>query len=83
MGRESSLWETDEKCTHFQLASLSGRDLSVDGRILLKQTLRKQGVITRTGFIWLRTETSGIALVNKATNLLVSYKAWNFQLSDY
>jgi hypothetical protein len=35
------------------------RDIYVDGRIILKLILNKQGVRARTIFIWLRIGTSG------------------------
>jgi hypothetical protein len=35
------------------------KDLSIDGRIILKYILKKQNGRTWTGLIWLRTEPSG------------------------
>jgi hypothetical protein len=40
--------------------------LGVDGRILLNSLLKKQCVSVRTGFIWLRTGSSGGLLCPQA-----------------
>jgi hypothetical protein len=52
-----------EMHTQFWSDNLKRRDLSddlgVDGRIILKCILEKQGVWLRNGINWLRTETSG------------------------
>jgi hypothetical protein len=49
--------------TTFFVGNMNGRhhlgDISVDGRIILKRILNKYGVMMWTGFIWLRTGSSG------------------------
>jgi hypothetical protein len=49
--------------TKFLSEILKGRDfledLGVDGNIILKWILEKQGGMVRTGFIWLRIGTNG------------------------
>jgi hypothetical protein len=48
-------------CTKFWLEGLKGRDhsedLGIDGKIILKWILGKEGWKVWIGFIWLRTET--------------------------
>jgi hypothetical protein len=50
----------------FWLDNLKGRDhfgdLSIDGKIMLEWTLGKYDGRLWTGFIWLRTGTSGVPL---------------------
>jgi hypothetical protein len=37
-------------------------DVSIDGKIILEWILGKEGGGMWTGFVWLRTETSGVML---------------------
>jgi hypothetical protein len=56
-------WGRGEVFTGFWLGGPKGRDhwqdLSVGGKITLRQTLERQGLMGRTGFGWLRTGLSG------------------------
>jgi hypothetical protein len=56
--------------------NLKARDplgnLGVDGRIILKRILKKQGVRIRTGFMWFRTGYRWCVPVNMEMNLLGS-----------
>jgi hypothetical protein len=60
MERERERWEMH---TRFWSKNLKGRDhpenLGEDRKIMLEQTLRKQGGNVWTGSIWLRIGTSG------------------------
>jgi hypothetical protein len=47
-------------------------DIGVDGRIILDWILGMESGNVWIGFIWLRTRTSGRALVNTVMNLRVS-----------
>jgi hypothetical protein len=44
-------------------------DLNVDGRIILKCVLNKEGAIMRIGFSWCRTQTNGGLLQTRYRNL--------------
>jgi hypothetical protein len=50
-------------CTKFKLGSLKGKDhsedLNIDGRIILKRIIEKQGLGVCPGFIWFRIGTGG------------------------
>jgi hypothetical protein len=45
-------------CTESQ-KEIDHEDVDVNGRIILKWIIEKQDVVVRTGFIWLKTRTSG------------------------
>jgi hypothetical protein len=59
----------------FSVGKLKGRNpsgnLSVDGRIILKCSLKRQGARMWTGFSWLRTRVQWWAAVNMVRNLQV------------
>jgi hypothetical protein len=63
--------------TEYWSENLKGRDhfedLCIDGRIL-EWILKKLGGRVRTGFTWLRTGTSGQALVKTVMSLWVPYR---------
>ena len=53
----------EQKLYEIYAKNLKGRyilgDLNVDGRIILKCALNKEGVIMRIGFSWCRTQANG------------------------
>jgi hypothetical protein len=62
-------------CRKFQSESLEGGDnleyLSINGKVILKQFLKKQDVKMTAGFVWHRIGPTGWAFVNMVINLQV------------